>query len=76
MISDSYLKALDIANQKYLEKFGENAKLKNGEKIVTCFKNCTLILSKKDNNIEIKFIGGKAYESDYEVPMFKSKGEN
>ena len=69
LIGDS----LSIFMQKFKEEFGESAKLEEDDEFVTCFANGVMIVSVSNGTMGIKMIGGKAYQSDYEVPVYKNE---
>lgn len=62
--------AVKIALERFREEYGADTDLEDGDEFVTCFANGTLILSFEDGNLGIKLVGGKAYQSDYMIPVF------
>lgn len=57
--------------EKFNEKYGEDAKLEDGDEFVTVFNNCVLVISIEDGNLSTKFIGGKPCEVDMTLSIYK-----
>lgn len=56
---------------KFKEEYGEDAKLENGDEIVTVFNNCVLIISFINGNLSTKFIGGKPHVVDMTLGIYE-----
>lgn len=64
-------KAIELAIQKLKDEYGEDAKLENGDKFVTVFNNCVLIISLEDGEMKTEFIEGSPYEVDYTLSIYE-----
>ena len=64
-------KAIELAIAAFKEKFGEDAKLEEGDEFVTVFNNCTLIISIEDGTLRERFIGGKPYRVDMSLAIYE-----
>lgn len=63
-------KTMNLAMEKLKEEYGEDARLEDGDELVTVFNNCVLIISLEDGNLSTKFIGGKPYEVDMSLSIY------
>ena len=59
-------KAIELAIAAFKEKFGEDAKLEEGDEVVFQLNNCVLIISIEDNTMKQKFIGGQRLNRTYQ----------
>ena len=60
-------KAIELAIAAFKEKFGEDAKLEEGDEVVFQLNNCVLIISIEDNTMKQKFIGGQPIKIDHTI---------
>lgn len=67
--------AIELAIKAFKEKFGENAKLEDGDEIVFELNNCVLIISLNDGKLEERFIGGKPLRVDHTLKIYESEDE-
>ena len=65
-------KAIELAIAAFKEKFGEDAKLEEGDEVVFQLNNCVLI-SIEDNTIKQKFIGGQPIKIDHTLKIYESE---
>lgn len=65
--------AVKITLGLFREEYGEDAVLEEGDEFVTCFANGTLILSLDGGRLGVKLVGGRAYQSDYNIPAFEEE---
>lgn len=70
---EELVNAINLAMQKFKEEYGEDAKLEDGDKFVTVFNNCVLIISLEDGNLQTKFIGGKPFCADMTLSIYESE---
>jgi hypothetical protein len=61
---------IDLAAKKYLEKYGEDAKMEEGEEQVFLLRNGTLVLSIENRELKIKLVGGEPIELDVSCSFF------
>ena len=64
-------KAIELAIAAFKEKFGEDAKLEEGDEVVFQLNNCVLIISIEDNTM--KFIGGQPIKIDHTLKIYESE---
>lgn len=62
-------KVLDAFNRK----FGEDAKIEDGDKLVFELNDCTLILSYEDGTLREEIIGNKPIKVDYTTGFYGSE---
>ena len=74
MIMEELEQAINLAMQKFKEKYGEGTKLEDGDEFATIFNNCVLIISLEDGNLQTKFIGGKPFYADMTLSIYESEG--
>ncbi len=67
-------KAVELASAAFKERYGQDAKLEDGDRIVCVMNNCTLIVSLNDGNLKEEFIGGKPLRVDYTLEIYESEG--
>ena len=63
--------AIELAFKEFKEKYGEDAKLENGDEFVTVFNNCVLIISFRNEKLKTKFISGKPNKVDFSLQIFE-----
>jgi hypothetical protein len=61
---------IDLAAKKYLEKYGEDAKMEEGEEQVFLLRNGTLVLSIENRELKIKLVGGEPIKLDVGLSIF------
>ena len=61
---------IELAAKKYLEKYGEDAKMKEGEEQVFLLENGTLVLSVDHGELKVKLIGGDPIKLDVGFSIF------
>lgn len=61
---------IELAAKKYLEKYGENAKMEEGEEQVFLLRNGTLVLSIDHGEFKVKLIGGDPIKLDIGYSIF------
>ena len=61
---------IELAAKKYLEKYGEDAKMEEGEEQVFLLENGTLVLSIDNGEIKVKLIGGAPIKLDVGLSIF------
>lgn len=66
-------KAIELAIAAFKEKFGEDAKLEEGDELVFQLNNCVLIISIEDNTMKQKFIGGQPIKIDHTLKIYESE---
>lgn len=68
-------KAIELAIAAFKEKFGEDAKLEEGDEVVFQLNNCVcvLIISIEDNTMKQKFIGGQPIKIDHTLKIYESE---
>lgn len=62
--------AINLAMNKFKEKHGEDAKMKQGDKFVTIFNNCVLIISLEGGHLKTNFIEGKPFYADMTLSIY------
>lgn len=63
--------AIKMFTEKFKEQYGKEEKMESGDKEVAVFDNCTMIVSKNENNeVTTSFIGGKPLEIDAKLDLF------
>lgn len=63
--------AINLAMEKFKDKYGEDEKLEDGDEFVTVFNNCVLIISFENRKLSTKFIGGKPCEVDMALNIYE-----
>ena len=66
-------KAFDLAFSAFKERYGDDAKIEEGDQIVCVMNNCTLIISLNDGTLKQEFIGGKPLQIDYTLKIYESE---
>lgn len=61
---------IDLAAKKYLEKYGEDAKMEEGESQLFLLENGALILSIDNGTLKVELIGGNPIKLDVGYSMF------
>lgn len=61
---------LELAAKKYLEKYGEDAKMEEGEEQVFLLDNGTLVISIDHGELKVKLIGGDPIKLDVGLSIF------
>lgn len=59
--------ALDFALGEYHKLHGNNAKLENIEEFATVFPDGIMIISRKDDEMNIKILLGKPFYADFDI---------
>lgn len=72
---DDIQKAVELAFAAFKERYGQDAKLEEGDQIVCVMNNCTLIISLNDGNLKEEFIGGEPLRVDHTLKIYESEGE-
>ena len=57
--------------EKFREKYGNDAKLEDGEMQVFEFQDCTVVLSLNDDELDVKVTADKPIKCDFASGMFK-----
>lgn len=65
-MSDLMEKIFEVFRSKY----GQDAKIEDGETQVFVLKDCTVILSVEDRNMEVKVTADKPIECDFSSGLF------
>lgn len=68
-----YFKGNRTCDCSLKEKFGEDAKLEEGDEVVFQLNNCVLIISIEDNTMKQKFIGGQPIKIDHTLKIYESE---
>lgn len=68
---DELTNAVNLAFKKFKEEYGKDAKLEDGESFVTVFNNASLVISLDGNHLKTEFIGGKPFEADLTLSIYK-----
>lgn len=66
-------KAVELAIEAFKERYGQDAKLEDGDTFVCVMNNCTLIVSLKDGNLKEEFIGDKPLQVDHTLKIYESE---
>lgn len=66
-------KAVELAFSAFKERYGEGAKIEEGDQFVCVMNNCTLIISLNDGNLKEEFIGGKPLQVNYTLKIYESE---
>lgn len=61
---------IELAAKKYIEKYGEGAKMEEGDEQVFLLENGTLVLSIDNGDIKVKLIGGDPIKLDVGCSLF------
>lgn len=67
-------KAMQLVRKAFYEKYGDDAKIEDGDEIVCVMNNCVLILSLHDGNLKHEFIPGKPLMVDYSLGIYEQEG--
>lgn len=68
-------KAVELAFKAFKEKYGQDAKLEDGDSFVCVFNNCVLIISLEDGKLKEEFVGGRPLEVDYALKIYEREDE-
>lgn len=68
-------KALELTSKAFKERYGQDAKLEDGDSFVCVFNNCVLIISFEDGKLKEEFIGGRPLEVDYTLKIYEREDE-
>ena len=66
-------KAVKLAFEAFKERYGQDAKLENGDQFVCIMNNCVLVVSLEDGNLKEEFIGGKPLHVDHTLSIYESE---
>lgn len=67
---DEFENAVNMAFEKFKEEFGKDAKLQDGEALVTVFNNASLVIY-LDGGLKTEFIGGKPLKVDMTLSIYE-----
>lgn len=67
--------AVKLALAAFKEKFGEDAKLEEGDEVVFQLNNCVLIMSIENGTFKQNFIGGLPIKVDHTLSIYESEDE-
>lgn len=68
-------RAIELAIKEFKKEFGPDAKIEEGDKFVTVFNNCSLILSLENGKFKTEFVAGKPYQVDMTLSIYKEEEE-
>ncbi len=67
--------AISKAFDEFKKKFGEDAKLEEGDEFVTVLNNAVLIISLEAGTLKTKFIGGAPFKVDMTLKIYEGSDE-
>ncbi len=67
--------AIGKAFDEFRKKFGEDAKLEEGDEFVTVLNNAVLIISLEAGTLKTKFIGGAPFKVDMTLKIYEGSDE-
>ncbi len=70
---DDIQKAVESAFEAFKERYGQDARLEEGDKIVCVMNNCTLIISLENGKLKEEFIGGKPLQVNHTLKIYESE---
>lgn len=70
---DDIQKAVELALDAFKQRYGQDAKIEDGDSIVCVLNNCTLIIRLNDGNIKEEFIGGKPLRVNHTLKIYESE---
>lgn len=71
---DDIQKAIELAFVAFKERYGQDAKIEEGDQIVCVMNNCSLIISLNDGKLKEEFIGGKPLQVNHALKIYESEG--
>ena len=67
-MTDAIADAIEKVIGAYKKEFGENEKMENGDELVGVFKDAVIVISKQNNELNVKISAGEPYM--FEENMF------
>lgn len=64
-------KAVELAFKAFKERYGQDAKLEDGDSFVCVFNNCVLLVCLEDGKLKEEFVGGRPLEVDYALKIYE-----
>ena len=67
---EELVEIINLAMEQFKQEYGDDAKLEDGDEIVTVLNNCVLIVSLENSELKTRFIGGKPYYIDRSLSLY------
>lgn len=67
---EELVEIINLAMEQFKQEYGDDAKLEDGDEIVTVLNNCVLIVSLENSDLKTRFIGGKPYYIDRSLSLY------
>ena len=68
---EELVEIINLAMEQFKYEYGDDAKLEDGDEIVTVLNNCALIVSLENGELKTRFIGGKPYYIDRSLSIYR-----
>lgn len=67
---EELVEIINLTMEQFKQEYGDDAKLEDGDEIVTVLNNCVLIVSLENSELKTRFIGGKPYYIDRSLSLY------